>query len=345
MREFGKTGLIINKIGFGGIPIQRTDQEGANKLVAHMIQKGINFVDTARAYGPSEELLGNAMEVTGAKFYIASKSMSRTYESMKKDIDDSLKALKVEKIHLYQIHNAPLGEMEIIMGQDGAYKALLEAKAQGKIENIGITTHTLECFDKILEYGVNYFASVQFPFNIVESQGLEKLKKAHQIGMGTIIMKPLAGGAIENPNLAIKYIMSHDFVGVVIPGMADLEEVDINVEAANEVLLVKQYEFTKKELEEIQAIREELQGNFCRRCGYCLPCPQGINIPVVFLSGRYMERYGLADWGLARYMTSGLDENPCVRCGACLKKCPYDLPIPDMLDKVKLIKDNILKGE
>lgn len=345
MREFGKTGIKINRIGFGGIPIQRTDQEGADKLVAHMMSKGINFVDTARAYGPSEALLGLAMEKTGAEFYIASKSMARTYEGMKKDIELSLEALKVKKIHLYQIHNIPLSEMEVVMGEAGAYKALVEAKAEGKIEHIGITTHTLECFDKILEYGLEYFASIQFPFNIVESQGLERLKKAHELGMGTIIMKPLAGGAIENPSLAIKYIMTQDFVDAVIPGMADLEEVDINVEAANEVLASSKYEFTEAELEEIEEIRKDLKGNFCRRCGYCMPCPQGINIPLVFLSERYMKRYGLAEWGLGRYLSSGLEEHPCVKCGACLKKCPYDLPIPDMLDRVKKVKEEIVKGE
>ena len=337
MREFGKTGMKLKRLGFGGIPIQRIDQESANELIARVEELGINFLDTARAYGVSETFIGEAIKGRGDAFYIATKSMARDYEGMKADIEKSLAELQRPYVDLYQIHNVQIAEFEKFMGENGAYRALKEAQREGRVKHIGITTHTLESLEKIIDMGTDYFASIQFPFNIVESQGEELLKKAHQKGMGTIVMKPLAGGAIENPELAIKYVVNQDFLDVVIPGMADICELEQNVKAAQEVLSSENYVFTTEEQEEIEHIRKDLSGNFCRRCGYCKPCPQGIDIPLAFLAGRYMSRYGLAEWGYGRYVSSNIEKDgkfACVKCGACLSKCPYFLPIPDMLQKV-----------
>lgn len=337
MREFGNTGIKAKRLGFGGIPIQRIDQESANQLIERVKALGINFLDTARAYGVSETYIGEALKGKEEHFYIATKSMARDYESMKSDIEKSLKELQRPYVDLYQIHNVQIGEFEKFMGENGAYRALKEAKEAGKVRNIGITTHTLESLEKIVDMGTEYFASIQFPFNIVETQGEQLLRKAHAKGMGTIVMKPLAGGAIENPELAVKFIMNQDFLDIIIPGMADIEEVEQNTASAAQVEENGYYEFTADELESVEAIRKELTGNFCRRCGYCKPCPQGIDIPLAFLSGRYMKRYGLAEWGYGRYMSSNIEKDgkfACVKCGACLSKCPYFLPIPDMLEEV-----------
>lgn len=337
MREFGKTGMKVNRLGFGGIPIQRIDQQGSNELMKYIKESGINFIDTARAYGQSETFIGEAIKDIKNHFYVATKSMARDYEAMKADVEKSLKELQLECIDLYQIHNIQIGEFEKVMGEDGAYKALAEARAQGKIKNIGITTHTLESLQKIVDMGTEYFASVQFPFNIVESQGTQLLSAAHKKGIGTIIMKPLAGGAIENPELAIKYILSQEFVDITIPGVGDIAEAEQNAKSAKMVFSVENYEFTQEEQMKIEDIKKELTGNFCRRCGYCKPCPQGIDIPLAFLSGRYMKRYNLAQWGYGRYLASNIEKDgklACIRCGACLSKCPYFLPIPDMLEEV-----------
>ena len=206
MRSLGNTNMIIKEVGFGGIPIQRITQEETNKVIEELVNQGVNFIDTARGYTVSEEYIGNAIEGRREKFYIATKSMSRNYDDMKRDIDISLKNLKTDYIDLYQIHNLKVEEYNNIFDKDKAYRALLEAKEEGKIKHIGITSHSLEIISKAVEDGK--FETIQFPYNIVEDQADEVFKKAYEKGIGTITMKPLAGGAIDDGSLAIKYILS-----------------------------------------------------------------------------------------------------------------------------------------
>lgn len=328
MREFGKTGMTIKRVGFGGIPIQRISQEDTNKVIDELERCGVNFIDTARGYTISEEYLGNALKGRREKFYIATKSMSRDYESMKRDIEISLKNLQTDYIDLYQMHNVKPVEYDTLFGEDRAYRALLEAKEAGKIKHIGITSHGLETVERAVESGK--FETIQFPYNIVENQADEVFKKAHQKGIGTIVMKPLAGGAIDDGTLAMKYLLSREYIDVAIPGMDTPEQVRENT------AVLQNFELTEEDNAKISKIKSELGTNFCRRCEYCLPCPQGINIPQNFLLEGYYNRYGLQDWAVDRY--NGLAENErasnCIECGACQKKCPYELPIIDMLKKV-----------
>lgn len=328
MRNFGKTGMDICRVGFGGIPIQRISQEDTNKVIDELEKCGVNFIDTARGYTVSEEYLGNALKGRRDKFYIATKSMSRDYESMKRDIEISLKNLQTDYIDLYQMHNVKPVEYDDLFGEDKAYKALVEAKEAGKIKHIGITSHGLETIEKAL--GDDKFESIQFPYNIVENQAEELFKKAHEKGIGTITMKPLAGGAITDGTLAMKYILSKEFIDVAIPGMDTPEQVRQNTAVINNTNL------NEEDLAKISQIKSELGTNFCRRCEYCLPCPQGVNIPQNFLLEGYYSRYGLQDWALDRY--EGLGENGkasnCVQCGECESKCPYELPIIKMLQNV-----------
>ena len=212
MREFGKTGMNIKRVGFGGIPIQRISQEDTNKVIDELERCGVNFIDTARGYTISEEYLGNALKGRREKFYIATKSMSRDYESMKRDIEISLKNLQTDYIDLYQMHNVKPVEYDTLFGEDRAYRALLEAKEAGKIKHIGITSHGLETVERAVESGK--FETIQFPYNIVENQADEVFKKAHQKGIGTIVMKPLAGGAIDDGTLAMKYLLSREYIDV-----------------------------------------------------------------------------------------------------------------------------------
>ena len=328
MRDFGKTGMKIKRVGFGGIPIQRISQEDTNKVIDELEKCGVNFIDTARGYTVSEEYLGNALKGRREKFYIATKSMSRDYESMKRDIEISLKNLQTDYIDLYQMHNVKPAEYDTLFGEDKAYRDLLEAKEQGKIKHIGITSHGLETVEKAVES--DKFETIQFPYNIVENQADEVFKRAYEKGVGTIVMKPLAGGAIDDGTLAMKYLLSREYIDVAIPGMDSPQQVIENTD------VLQNYELTEEDNKKIAKIKSELGTNFCRRCEYCLPCPKGINIPQNFLLEGYYNRYNLKDWAVDRYR--GLAENErasnCIECGACQKKCPYELPIIDMLKKV-----------
>ena len=167
-----------------------------------------------------------------------------------------------------------------------------------------------------------------FPYNIVETQGLELIDECKSKNVGFICMKPLAGGAIEDPALALRFICQNPAVDVVIPGMATVDEVKMNCLAANDSAPL-----SDEELAGIERIREQLGTNFCRRCNYCAPCTVGINIPSVFLFSGYIERYGLADWARERYATLPVKASACIECGVCEQRCPYHLPIRQMMKK------------
>lgn len=326
MRLLGKTNMKVNRVGFGGIPIQRITQEETNKVINELIDKNVNFIDTARGYTISEEYIGNAIEGKREKFFIATKSMARDYESMKQDIEISLKNLKTDYIDLYQIHNLKPEEYKTIFDENKAYKALLEAKEEGKIKYIGITSHSLETIEKSIED--EKFSTIQFPYNIIEDQADEVFKKANKKGIGIIVMKPLAGGAIDDAKLAIKYILSKDYIDVVIPGMESIEQVRENVSVLQDTNITKDDEL------KIQEIRNIMGKRFCRRCEYCLPCPLKINIPQNFLLEGYYTRYNLKDWAKERYKSLEVKASACVECGLCETKCPYELPIREMLKEV-----------
>lgn len=326
MKYLGKTEMKIKRVGFGGIPIQRITQEDTNEVINELEAQGINFIDTARGYTVSEEYIGNALQGRRDKFFIATKSMSRDYENMKKDIEISLKNLKTDCIDLYQMHNVKSEEYDVLFNDNMAYKALLEAKEAGKIKYIGITSHALETIEKVVES--DKFSTIQFPYNIVEDQADEVFKKAYERGIGTIVMKPLAGGALDDATLAIKYILSKEYVSVAIPGMDSVDQVRQNVSVLQDLNL------TDEENIKIEEIRNSLGKKFCRRCEYCLPCPVNINIPANFLLEGYYTRYNLKDWAKQRYTALDVKASDCIECGKCETKCPYDLPIREMLKEV-----------
>ena len=323
-RVLGKTGLKISRMGLGGIPIQRIDAEGTKKLVYQLMEAGVNYIDTARGYTVSEQYLGYALEGIRDKFVLATKSMSRTKEAMAKDIDISLGNLKTDYIDLYQVHNPNMAQLEQVVGEGGALEALLEAKAQGKIGHIGLTAHSVEVFEKALE--LDWVETIMFPYNIVETQGEALIKKCAEKNIGFVDMKPLAGGAIEDASLAMRFLVSNPDVTVVIPGMADAKEIEQNLAAGENTAPL-----TAEEQKKVEEVRQILGTQFCRRCNYCAPCTVGINIPSVFLFQGYLDRYGLADWAKDRYGAMAVKASACVECGACEPRCPYGLPIRQML--------------
>ena len=318
--KLGKTNLLVSRIGMGGIPIQRDNRDNAYNVIKEAYLSGINFFDTAKAYTVSEEFLGLAFKKLEEEYpgfrksiVIASKSMSLTYEGMMKDILDSIEKMGCGYIDLYQFHNVQPGR-----DYSGARKAIIEAKGKGLIHHIGVTSHNGDYLKELLDDEL--FETIQYPFNIVERQGKELFRKANELNIGVIGMKPLAGGAIDDGVTAIKYIVNQDFVVIPIPGMGSVEEVRQNAKAVDEAL-------TDKELEKIKEYQATLDGDFCRRCGYCKPCTKEIDIPFVFLCEGYYRRYNLKEWAIERYSTIKVKASECIECGACESRCPYKLPI------------------
>ena len=325
-RVLGKTGLEISRLGFGGIPIQKIDAEGTKVLVGELVRKGINFIDTARGYTVSEEYLGYALEGVRDKFVLATKSMARTKEKMAADVEISLRNLRTDHIDLYQIHNPSAADLDTVTAEGGALEALLEARAAGKIGHIGITLHSVELFRRAIE--LDWVETVMFPYNVVETQGEELIAECVRKNIGFICMKPLAGGAIEDAKIAMRFILANDDVTVVIPGMADVREIEQNAAVCSDTSPL-----SKCELEKIEQIKAELGTNFCRRCNYCAPCSVGINISAVFLFEGYYSRYDLKDWAADRYSSLSKVASDCIGCGICESRCPYSLPIRQMLKR------------
>lgn len=325
----GKTGLRVSHMGFGGIPIQKVDASVTHALMERLAQRGVNYIDTARGYTVSEQFLGEALEGgLREKFVIATKSMSRTKEAMARDIDISLKNLRTDYIDLYQIHNPSLAELEQVLAPGGALEALMEAKAAGKIRHLGLTAHMAAVFERALE--LDWVETVMFPYNIVETQDEELMAKCREKNVGFICMKPMAGGALEDARLALRFIRQNENVSVVIPGMYDIREIDENLSAMEDISAL-----TSDELAKIETIRKELGTQFCRRCNYCQPCTAGISISGIFVLEGYLQRYGLGDWAQKRYDALNKKAGDCVGCGACEKRCPYQLPIRQMLARCK----------
>ena len=329
-RVLGKTGLKISRMGFGGIPIQKIDKEGTKSLIRKLMDAGVNYIDTARGYTVSEEYLGYALEGVREHFVLATKSMARTKEAMEKDIAISMENLRTDYIDLYQIHNPNAKDLEQVMAPGGALEALQEAKAQGKIGHIGVTLHSADLFRQAVEF--DWAETIMFPYNSVETQAEDLIAQCAEKNIGFVCMKPLAGGAIDDATTALRFVASNPNVTVIIPGMAEEKEIGQNVEAiANTAPL------TDAEQAKIAEIRQSLGTNFCRRCNYCAPCTVGISIPAMFLFEGYYTRYHLEDWAKARYATVEKTASDCIGCGECETRCPYNLPIREMLKNVEKV--------
>ena len=296
--SLGKTGLQAAVVSCGGIPIQRSDAANAAAVVDKLEEYGINFIDTARGYTVSEEYLGAALEGRREKFILATKSMARDYAGMARDVNISLSNLRTGYIDLYQFHNLPIRDFEQVFGPDGAWRALDEARADGRVGHIGVTAHSLEALERLInEYG-DRIETVMFPYNIV----------------------PMPS------SLALRFIAASGVCDISLPGMGSPEEVEQNAAAA-----LTFSPLTSEEQARCEAIRRELGSTFCRRCGYCAPCTVGIDIPSSFLMANYLRRYNLAGWARDRYKSLAHHAGECVECGACEGRCPYELPIREML--------------
>ncbi|HMM20583.1 MAG TPA: aldo/keto reductase [Selenomonadales bacterium] len=327
-RMLGRTGLAVTAISFGGLPMQRCTVDEAGPVLHAALDAGINFVDTARAYTDSETKIGTHIAPRRREYYLATKSMARDKAGMAKDIDISLAAMRTDYIDLYQIHNIKAGkDLDAVLAPGGALEALQEAQKAGKIGFIGVTGHNLELLLEAVR--TDQFSTVQVPFNCVETKARDELfPLARKMNIGTIVMKPLGGGQLSTVDLALRFILEHD-VSTIIPGMDEVRHVEENLAA------LKQYRpLSPDERDELRREAEAVGANFCRRCGYCLPCTKGIDIPTMFIFHLQYTRYNMKAAIPQRYAGLPVKASDCSGCGVCEQRCPYDLPIRERLKKV-----------
>lgn len=323
---FGTTGVSVSEVGFGAIPIIRLSFDEAERTLRRAFDLGITLFDTANAYHDSEEKIGRALSHVREKIFLTTKSMKRDGKTAAEHIDLSLKRMKTDYIDLFQFHQVALEkDWEKIMAPSGAMGAALKAQQKGKVRFIGITSHSLPMSIKYVESG--HFVSIQFPFNFIENEAAKELHPlAREKGMAILAMKPFAGGAISNASLAFKFLRSHSDL-FPIPGYDSMDSVEQIVnfyDSPNKV--------TEKDLAAMAAIKDELGGEFCRRCEYCQPCPHGVSITQGMIYPLLASRMSPAV--ASDFASAGMDSIPqCTECGACVKKCPYTLPIPAMLKK------------
>ncbi|UCF05831.1 MAG: aldo/keto reductase [bacterium] len=326
-RRLGQTDLEVSIVGFGGIPIQGLPFAEAERVLLHALDRGIDFFDSARAYTDSEEKMGRALSPHRNRIHLASKALSRTGTKITEELETSLRNLRTDTIDLYQVHSVGTTEqLDTIMAPGGAYEALAGAREQGKIRWIGITGHSRPVLLAAVETGL--FDTVQCPFNPIEDEWADEvLPEARKAGIGTIGMKPLAGGAIRNAAASIRFSLTRG-IDVSIPGMDSITQIEENTAAGE-----KLEPLTAAELEDLRREKEIWGDSFCRRCAYCMPCPNGLNIPFLLLIDGYYTRYELKDWALARLGTLEKTFADCAACGECIEKCPYHLPVPELMER------------
>ena len=338
MREvtLGNTGITVNKNGFGALPIQRISEESAVYLLRKAYDHGIRFYDTARFYTDSEKKLGLAFEGMRENIYLASKTMTQTVEGFWEQLETTLQNLKTTYLDIYQFHNPSFCPKP--GDGSGLYEAMLEAKEQGKIRYIGITNHRLAVAEEAVSSGL--YDTLQFPFSYLSGdKELELVEKCQKAGMGFLAMKALAGGLITNS--AAAYAFMEQFPHVLpIWGIQRERELD-------EFLSYQEEEpKLEGELQEaIAADREQLQGEFCRGCGYCMPCPVGIEINNCARMS-LMIRRAPSDAQLTEEMQAKMRKiEECLHCGKCRAKCPYGLDTPTLLEKNYQDYKEILAGK
>lgn len=323
MIRLGRTELMVTKNGFGALPVQRVDIETASVILRKAYDNGINYFDTARAYSDSEEKIGKSLADVRENIIISTKTMTKTVEGFWADLETSLEKMKTDYIDIYQFHNPPFCPKP--GDGSGLYEAMVEAKAQGKIRHIGITSHSLAIAQEAVESGL--YETLQFPFSYLASEKEEALVHlCKEKDVGFICMKALAGGLITRSDVAYAYLAQ--FPVAPIWGIQKEWELD-------EFLSYNENPpaLTEERLAYIAKEKEELAGEFCRGCGYCMPCPVGIEINncarMSLLLRRSPAAGHLSEAGQAKMKK--IEE--CIECGQCAAKCPYGLDTPNLLKK------------
>ena len=325
--KLGKTGLMVTRLGFGGIPIQRLTEADAVKVVQKCLDLGVNYLDTANGYTTSEERIGKAVKGRRHDVFIATKTFPGTPDIIEKNLDLSLKRLDTDYIDIYQFHgiNDKATLDKILDPENGLYKVFEKAKQAGKIRHIGITSHQMDAAK--LEVQSDKFETIMFPFNFITNEpAKELLPLCSEHDMGFIVMKPLAGGMLDDAMLCFKYLLQFP-EAVTIPGIEKISEIE-------EIAAI--YEGPKKitpaEFTRMKRMIAELGTRFCRRCDYCQPCDQGIPISMIMTFPTFVKRLP-PDWYLkSPFIPEGMEKaKNCTECGECESRCPFNLPIREML--------------
>ena len=321
----GKTGLEVSRIGFGGIPIQRPTEAEAIRVVQRCLDLGVTFLDTAAGYTTSEERIGKAITGRRAQVILATKTPARDRAKALEHLEQSLKRLQVDAIDLWQFHNVSTFEaLDQVLGPGGALEAAHQAVQAGKVRHIGISCHSMDVALRAVPLG--HFETIQFPFNFVTSEpAANLLPLARQHNLGFIAMKPLAGGMLSDARLCIKYLLQFDDV-LPDPGIQQVAEIE---EIAG--IVAEPWELTPAEWQAIERIRANIGTRFCRRCGYCEPCPQGVRISTVMVLESFCRRMPVARMTAGGIAEAAASARDCIECGECEDKCPYHLPIRAML--------------
>lgn len=343
-RTFGKTGLDVTAIGFGAIKLPGIDKDTAIEIINRALDLGINYIDTARNYRDSEEKIGYVLKDRRDDCYIATKTTARDASGLADDLETSMRNLQTDKIDLYQLHTVSDGDTyKKVMAPGGALDGAKKAKAQGKIDHIGITIHRdLDTMRNAIKS--DEFETIMLAYSVLdqESVGEEIIPMAKERNMGVVIMKPLSGGLLCLPEPvdgkdhiaygSLRYILANENVTLAIPGMTSVREVEENV-AAGESPIMSKDEMTQL-CKEIGDLRKEYRyGQTCLRCGYCQPCPQEIPIPTIFRAYDMYTNYpdSLRHQGMNLYAGLEVNADACIECGVCMEKCPAGLEIPELL--------------
>ena len=342
-RILGRTGWEVSVISFGGIKLPRARQKECTEVLNRTLDLGINFIDTADCYGDSEEKIGKALEGRRDEFYLATKVDQRDGKGARKTLERSLKRFRCDTIDLIQLHDCRGSSYDKAIAPGGVVEEMKKAQSEGKVVEIGITVHSnIETMRRAIESGE--FATIMVAYNLLDREhvGTEVIPSAHEHGMGVICMKPLAGGRLADTGeltdlkegetslaqAALQFILSNDMVTCAIPGMTRVDELEQNIKVAEKVRKLSQ-----QEVRELVERVGDVGKDFCRNCGYCLPCPQEINIPDVFRFEGYYTRYGLQEWAQEQYAALDVKVEECAECEQCIEKCPYGLDIPRLLKK------------
>jgi len=321
----GKTSIEVERLGFGGIPIQRVSEEEAVDTVLYAVEKGMDFIDTSRMYTTSETRIGKALVQTAKKPVIATKSFGRTADDIRRDVEISLRELQRDVIDIYQCHSiSTIADYEKITAKDGAYAGLVKAREEGLIRHIGITSHSLDILSKALDDDL--FETIMVCFSFLEPAAIEKvIPKALAKNVGILVMKALSGGVIEEPEPALKWAMGYPNT-LVLAGVESRELIDQNWS-----IFQGSWELTESDRKTIAAISREYDKKFCRRCDYCLPCPSDIAIQFVLGAKTFLKRMGPGGMKVPIFTSLWEKAENCKECGECVKRCPYGLPIPELI--------------